>query len=52
MDKLQIEYFSITDIIPYDKNPRKNERAVEIVMKSIKENGFLVPIILFIPFRK
>jgi len=44
--KLKIEYLKINDIKPYSKNPRKNEKAVEIVTKSIKEFGFKNPIIL------
>ncbi len=36
----------VSEIIPYEKNPRKNDRAVDIVIKSIKEFGFKVPIIL------
>jgi len=43
---LEIEYIPISEIIPYDKNPRKNDQAVDIVAKSIKEFGFKVPIIL------
>ena len=46
MEKLKIEYLKIEEIKPYDKNPRKNEKAVEIVAKSIKEFGFKNPIIL------
>jgi hypothetical protein len=34
------------DIHPYEKNPKKNEKAVEYVAKSIKEFGFLVPLVL------
>ena len=34
------------DLIPYAKNPRKNDKAVDVVAKSIKEFGFKVPIIL------
>ena len=37
---------NISEIIPYEKNPRKNKKAIEIVKKSIKEFGFKVPIIL------
>ena len=44
--KLIIEYIGIDSIKPYTKNPRKNEQAVEIVMKSIQEFGFKNPIIL------
>lgn len=36
----------VGDIVPYESNPRKNDKAVDIVSKSIKEFGFLVPIIL------
>jgi len=43
---MEIENIPISEIIPYEKNPRKNEKAVEIVAKSIKEFGFKVPIIL------
>ena len=37
---------AISDIVPYENNPRKNDKAVEVVAKSIKEFGFLVPVIL------
>lgn len=43
---MEIENIPISEIIPYEKNPRKNEKAAEIVAKSIKEFGFRVPIIL------
>ena len=46
MKKLQIEYVKIKDIIPYKDNPRNNDKAVEIVEKSIKEFGFQNPVIL------
>jgi len=45
-DKIELTYVAIQDIVPYENNPRKNDKAVPIVMKSISENGFLVPIIL------
>ena len=34
------------ELIPYEKNPRKNDEAVEYVANSIKEFGFKVPIII------
>lgn len=34
------------DLIPYDKNPRRNDAAVEKVAASIREFGFKVPIII------
>lgn len=36
----------IAEIVPYDKNPRKNDSAVDVVAKSIKEFGFKNPILL------
>ncbi len=43
---MKIENLKINEIKPYEKNPRKNDQAVDIVAKSIKEFGFRVPIIL------
>lgn len=34
------------DLIPYENNPRKNDNAVDAVANSIKEFGFLVPIVV------
>jgi site-specific DNA-methyltransferase (adenine-specific) len=36
----------IGDIIPYEKNPRKNDEAVKYVAESIKNFGFKVPIVI------
>ena len=36
----------LSEIIPYNKNPRRNDRAIEAVMMSIKNYGFTVPIII------
>lgn len=36
----------LTDLKPYEKNPRHNEEAVKYVAKSIKQFGFKVPIII------
>ena len=36
----------ISDIKPYEKNPRKNDEAVEYVANSIREFGFKVPIVI------
>ena len=36
----------LSDITPYENNPRNNEEAVEPVMNSIKEFGFKVPIVI------
>lgn len=36
----------ITEIKEYENNPRNNEKAVEFVAESIKQFGFLVPILI------
>lgn len=36
----------LSELKPYEKNPRKNDEAVKYVMESIKEFGFKVPIII------
>ena len=42
----KIEYIPISECLPYKSNPRKNDSAVDVVAKSIKEFGFQTPIIL------
>ena len=37
---------NLTDIKPYEKNPRKNDDAVQYVAESIKQFGFKVPIVI------
>lgn len=37
---------NVDEIIPYENNPRKNDKAVPGVAKSIQEFGFKVPIII------
>ena len=43
---MQIEYIDIEKVIPYEKNPRKNNEAVEYVKNSIDKFGFKVPIVI------
>jgi DNA modification methylase len=45
MVKLQIEYWDIERLIPYARNPRKNDDAVPRMAGLIKEFGFKVPIV-------
>lgn len=42
----QIVYKKIDELIPYEKNPRKNDKAVKYVANSIKSFGFKVPIVI------
>lgn len=46
MNKLNIVYKKIDDLLPYENNPRFNDDAVEYVANSIKEFGFKVPIVI------
>lgn len=46
MKELQIIYKNISELNPYENNPRFNDEAVEYVANSIKEFGFKNPIIL------
>ena len=43
---MNIVQMKVVDIIPYEKNPRKNDEAVKYVMESIKEFGFKVPVVI------
>jgi DNA modification methylase len=43
---MQVELRNITDIKPYDKNPRHNDHAVAAVARSIAEFGFRQPIVV------
>ena len=43
---MKVENRKITDIKPYDKNPRDNDSAVEAVARSIREFGFRQPIVV------
>ena len=43
---MHIESRSVTDIRPYDQNPRINESAIDAVAKSLKEFGFRQPIVV------
>ena len=36
----------ISELKPYEKNPRRNDNAVQYVKKSIQEFGFKVPIVI------
>lgn len=44
--KKQIVYKKVDELIPYEKNPRKNSEAVKYVANSIKQFNFQSPIIV------
>ncbi|HEV56476.1 MAG TPA: hypothetical protein ENN87_03140 [Phycisphaerales bacterium] len=43
---MKIEQWNIDRIRPYEKNPRRNDKAVQAVADSIKEFGFRQPIVV------
>nr|DAY48651.1 MAG TPA: adenine specific DNA methyltransferase [Caudoviricetes sp.] len=43
---MNIQMLKLSDIKPYENNPRKNNEAVKYVAQSIKEFGFKVPIVI------
>ena len=43
---MQIVEKKIGDIKPYEKNPRKNDSAVDAVANSISQFGFKVPVVI------
>lgn len=43
---MNIKELKLTEIKPYEKNPRKNNEAIKYVAESIKQFGFKVPIVL------
>lgn len=43
---MELKTIKLKDIKPYEKNARKNEQAVDAVMKSIEQCEYIAPIIL------
>ena len=43
---MKIENLKLSEIKPYERNPRKNDRAVEPVAESIRQFGFKQPIVV------
>ena len=43
---MKLETLKLTDIVPYKKNPRKNDGAVNAVAESIKQCTYITPIIV------
>lgn len=43
---MNVEYRPVTELIPYENNPRRNDPGVKAVAASIREFGFKVPIIV------
>src|ERR1017187_5155297 len=45
-DPIRMETWSIDRLIPYARNPRKNDRAVDRMCGSIREFGFKIPCLI------
>ena len=43
---MQIVTRKLSEIYPYENNPRKNAQAVEAVAESIRQCGYIAPIIV------
>lgn len=41
-----IPALAVSDIVPYEFNPRDNEAAIQALKESIKEFGFLIPVVV------
>lgn len=46
IDNVEIVMKKTSEIIPYWRNPRKNDKTVEALMPVIEKNGFNVPIVI------
>lgn len=44
--KIQIQHWPTRKLIPYDRNPRINDHAVDQVAAAIKEFGFRIPVLI------
>ena len=45
MAELKVETWSIDRLIPYARNPRRNDEQVDRMCSAIKEFGFRIPIV-------
>ena len=43
---MEVKHIELIKLKPYDKNPRKNEKSIEVVANSIKAYGFRQPIVV------
>lgn len=43
---MEVKEVSLSKLVPYEKNPRKNDNAVKAVANSIKQFGFKVPVVI------
>jgi ParB-like chromosome segregation protein Spo0J len=46
LDTLKIEHWDVKRLVPYSRNPRKNDPHVERMAKLIEEFGFRIPLVV------
>ena len=46
MGQLRVKYVPISDVRPYEGNPRRNDQAVDAVAASLREFGWRQPIVV------
>lgn len=46
MGKMQVQYVPLSNLKPYDRNPRDNSKAVARVAKSLTEFGWKQPLVV------
>lgn len=44
--ELTVKYIAVNKVVPYDKNPRINDHAVERMVANLREFGFTVPLVV------
>jgi DNA modification methylase len=43
---MDVQIMKVAEVVPYDKNPRVNDSAVDAVAKSLQEFGFRQPVVV------
>lgn len=43
---MEIVDIAVNNLVPYDKNPRRNDEAAVKVAESIKQFGFKIPLVV------
>jgi hypothetical protein len=46
LQNLEIQYWRVENLIPYARNPRKNDAAVDRMVAAIREFGFAIPLLV------
>jgi ParB-like chromosome segregation protein Spo0J len=44
--KLEVQFWATSKLVPYSRNPRKNDHAVDQMAASLREFGFKIPVLV------